>query len=153
MLWRSILNPLGILLAVLATIFFAADDVRAGTMMVLMIALSVGLKLCQELKAGYAAAKLKAMISVTATVVRDGTPVKIAVSQLVPVDVVQFAAVDMVPGDIRIVSAKDLFVIQGSLTARVTWLRSSISRNPPRRGQMPRPRLRSPASRSWGPAS
>jgi len=153
LLWSSILNPLVILVAILATISFATDDVFAGTMMVLMIALSVTLKLYQEFKACNAAANLKTMISVTATMVRDGTPVEIAVSQLVPVDVVQFAAVDMVPGDIRIVSAKDLFVIQGSLTARVTWLRSSISRNPPRRGQMPRPRLRSPASRSWGPAS
>ena len=41
-----------------------------------MIALGVGLKLIQEAKADSAAAKLKAMISVTATVIRDGTPRK-----------------------------------------------------------------------------
>ena len=41
--------------------------------MSLMIALGVGLKLIQEAKADSAAAKLKAMISVTATVLRDGT--------------------------------------------------------------------------------
>ncbi len=84
--------------------------------MSLMIVLSVGLKLIQEAKADSAAAKLKAMISVTATVLRDGTPQEIAVSQLVPGDVVQLAAGDMIPGDVRIVQAKDLFVIQGSLT-------------------------------------
>ncbi|CAG0952584.1 partial Magnesium-transporting ATPase, P-type 1, partial [Anaerolineae bacterium] len=116
LLWRAVLNPLVILLAVLAGISFATGDVRAGTMMVLMIVLSVGLKLYQESKANSAAAKLKAMIAITATVMRDGQSAEIAVSRLVPGDVVQLAAGDMVPGDVRLVSAKDLFVIQSSLT-------------------------------------
>ena len=116
LLWRAVLNPLVILLAVLATISFATGDPRAGIMMLLMIVLSVGLKLIQEAKAGSAAAKLKAMISVTATVLRDGTRAGDPVAQLVPGDVVQLAAGDMIPGDVRIVQAKDLFVIQGSLT-------------------------------------
>jgi Mg2+-importing ATPase len=116
LLWRGLINPLVILLAVLATVSFATGDPRAGAMMVLMIVLSVGLKLFQETKAGSAAAKLKAMISVRATVLRDGQPQEIAVTQLVPGDVIQLAAGDMIPGDVRIVQAKDLFVIQGSLT-------------------------------------
>ena len=116
LLWRSMLNPLVLLLAALATISFATGDLRAGLMMVFMIVLSVGLKLVQEAKAGSAAAKLKAMISVTASVSRDGTAREIPVAQLVPGDVVQLNAGDMVPGDVRIVQAKDLFVNQGSLT-------------------------------------
>jgi Mg2+-importing ATPase len=116
LLWRAVLNPLVILLAVLATVSFATGDSRAGVMMLAMIALSVGLKLVQESKAGNAAAKLKAMISVTATVLRDGLPREVAISQLVPGDVVQLAAGDMIPGDVRIVQAKDLFIMQGSLT-------------------------------------
>ncbi|MBI2801066.1 MAG: magnesium-translocating P-type ATPase [Gammaproteobacteria bacterium] len=116
LLWRAVLNPLVILLAVLATISFATRDFRAGAMMVCMIALSVGLKLFQESKASHAAAKLKALISVTATVVRDGVSTEIAIAGLVPGDVVQLAAGNMIPGDVRIVQAKDLFVIQGSLT-------------------------------------
>ena len=47
---------------------------------------------------------------------RDGASKEIPVAQLVPGDVVQLTAGDMVPGDLRIVNAKDLFVIQGSLT-------------------------------------
>ena len=73
LLWHAVLNPLVILLAVLATVSFATGDARAATMMLLMIGLSVGLKLIQEAKANNAAAKLKAMISVKATVLRDGT--------------------------------------------------------------------------------
>jgi len=116
LLWHAAINPLVILLAVLAIVSFATGDARAGIVMSLMIVLGVGLKLIQEAKADSAAAKLKAMISVTATVIRDGKPQEIAISQLVPGDLVKLAAGDMIPGDVRVVSAKDLFVIQGSLT-------------------------------------
>jgi len=116
LLWRAVLNPLVLLLAALATISFATGDARSGVVMLSMIVLSVGLKLVQEARAESAATKLKAMISVTATVTRDGTAQEIAVARLVPGDVVQLTAGDMVPGDVRIVKAKDLFVNQGSLT-------------------------------------
>jgi Mg2+-importing ATPase len=85
-------------------------------MMVLMIVLSVGLKLFQEGRANGAAAKLKAMISVKASVIRDGATQDIPLAQLVPGDLVHLVAGDMVPGDVRIVKARDLFVIQGTLT-------------------------------------
>ena len=116
LLWHAVLNPLVILLAVLATISLITDDVRAATVMTIMIALGVGLKLFQEAKADSAAAKLKAMLSVTATAIRDGQSQEIAVSQLVPGDIVALAAGDMIPADVRILSAKDLYVIQSSLT-------------------------------------
>jgi len=105
-----------ILLGALAAISLATGDARAATMMLLMVALSVGLTLVQEAKANRAAAKLKAMISVHATVLRDGASQEIPVTSLVPGDVVQLAVGDMIPGDVRIVQAKDLFVLQGSLT-------------------------------------
>ncbi len=116
LLWRAVLNPLVILLGVLATVSLATGDARSAVIMVCMIALSVGLKLLQEAKASGAAARLKAMISVNATVLRGGVAVEIPVAHLVPGDVVHLAAGDMIPGDVRIVLAKDLFVTQGSLT-------------------------------------
>jgi Mg2+-importing ATPase len=116
LLWHAVINPLVLLLAVLATISFATEDIRAGIVMSGMIAMGVGLRLIQEKRADTAAAKLKAMISVTATVLRDGQPKELPIAQLVPGDVVKLAAGDMIPADVRIVSAKDLFVIQGSLT-------------------------------------
>ena len=56
------------------------------------------------------------MISVTATVVRDGQAREVPLAELVPGDVVKLAAGDMIPADMRIISCKDLFVIQSSLT-------------------------------------
>jgi len=116
LLWRAVLNPLVLLLAGLTTISFATGDFRSAVVMLSMILLSVGLKLIQETRADSAAAKLRAMISVTATVSRDGASQETPIAQLVPGDVVQLTAGEMVPADVRIVKAKDLFVSQGSLT-------------------------------------
>ena len=116
LLRHAVLNPLVILLAVLAGVSFATGDVRAGTMMSAMIALGAGLKLVQEARADHAAARLKAMISVMATVVRGGQPRDIPIAQLVPGDVVALSAGDMIPADVRLLAAKDLFVNQSSLT-------------------------------------
>jgi P-type Mg2+ transporter len=109
-------NPLVILLTVLAILAFATEDFRSGTVMLLMVALGVSLRFVQETRADTAAAKLKAMIRVTATVVRDGQPKEVPLRQLVPGDVVKLSAGDMIPGDVRLLSAKDLFVIQATLT-------------------------------------
>lgn len=117
--WRLLItmrNPLVILLAVLATISFATGDVRAGTVMTLMVVLGVLLKFIQETRADTAAAKLKAMIKVTATVIRQGVPTEIPLKELVPGDIVKLSAGDMIPADIRVISSKDLFIIQASLT-------------------------------------
>jgi Mg2+-importing ATPase len=109
-------NPLVILLAALSSISFATGDARAGTVMACMVLLSVTLRFVQEARANTAAEKLKAMIHVTATVIRDGTAREVPLRDLVPGDMVRLAAGDMIPGDVRLLSAKDLFVSQGALT-------------------------------------
>lgn len=109
-------NPLVILLTVLATISFATGDSRAGIVMTLMVILGVLLRFVQEARADAAAEKLKAMINVTATVVRAGKEEDIPLKQLVPGDVVKLSAGDMIPADVRIIAAKDLFITQAMLT-------------------------------------
>jgi Mg2+-importing ATPase len=109
-------NPLVILLGALSGISFATGDTRAGTVMAMMVALSVCLRFVQEARADAAAAKLKAMIHVTATVIRDGKPREVPLRELTPGDIVQLSAGDMIPADVRVLSSKDLFVSQGSLT-------------------------------------
>src|SRR5579859_6558260 len=109
-------NPLVILLAALSSISFATGDPRAGTVMAGMVLLSAALRFFQEARADAAAAKLKAMIHVTATVVRDGNARELPLCDLVPGDIIHLSAGDMIPGDVRVLSAKDLFVSQGTLT-------------------------------------
>ena len=109
-------NPLVILLAILSAVSFVTGDARAGTVMAAMVALSVALRFWQEARADAAATKLKAMIHVTATVLRDGVAREMPLRDLVPGDIIRLSAGDMIPGDVRVLSSKDLFVNQGSLT-------------------------------------
>ncbi len=118
-LWRlytAARNPLVILLTILAILSYATGDARAATVMALMVVLGLSLRFVQESRADAAAAKLKAMIRVTATVVRDGQPQEIPLSQIVPGDVVRLAAGDMIPADVRLLTSRDLFITQATLT-------------------------------------
>src|SRR5258708_30320623 len=81
---HTLRNPLVILLSVLAVISFATGDIRSGFVMSLMVVLGVVLRFVQESRADSAAAKLKAMITVTATVVRDGQPREAPLNALLP---------------------------------------------------------------------
>jgi len=116
LLGKALVNPLVILLLVLAVLSLATEDIRAAVVMILMVILGVVLRFVQETRADTAAAKLKAMIKVTATVIRDGQGREIPLGELVPGDVVRLSAGDMIPADLRLCSCKDLFVIQASLT-------------------------------------
>ena len=129
-LYTATRNPLVILLTVLAILSFATNDFRAGTVMLLMVVLGLSLRFVQETRADSAAAKLKAMIRVTATVGRQGLSKEIPLQQLVPGDIVKLSAGDMVPADVRLVSAKDLFVTQATLTGESLPVEKSDARDP-----------------------
>jgi Mg2+-importing ATPase len=83
-----------------------------------MILLSTLLRFWQEFRSNKAAQELKAMVSSTAAVLRAGMdrPQEIPISTLVPGDIVYLSAGDMVPADVRLLTAKDLFVSQAMLT-------------------------------------
>jgi Mg2+-importing ATPase len=115
-LFKIVRNPLVILLTALSAISYATGDARAGTVMAGMVVLSVALRFIQEARADAAAAALKSMIHVTATVMRDGVAKEMPLRDLVPGDVILLSAGDMIPGDVRLLTTKDLFVSQGTLT-------------------------------------
>ncbi|NTW03932.1 MAG: HAD-IC family P-type ATPase, partial [Oscillochloris sp.] len=112
----ALVNPLVILLGVLALISLTVGDVRAAVMMALMVVIGVSLRFVQEWRADAAAAQLTAMVHTTVLVVRVGGAAEIPLRQLVPGDIVQLSAGDLVPADVRLLSAKDLFVNQAPLT-------------------------------------
>ena len=115
-LLRAAVNPLVVLLAVLAAVAVATGELVSAGMMLVMLGIGVGLRFVQEARADDAAAALSALLRLHATVVRDGGPVELPVDRLVPGDMIHLAAGDMVPADVRLVAAKDLFVSQAALT-------------------------------------
>lgn len=115
------INPLNLLLLSLATVSYTLGDPRAAIMIGVMVILSVSLGFVQEHRSNKAADALRRMVRTTATVIRQTkaagpTHVDIPIEQLVPGDVIQLAAGDLVPADLRLISARDLFVNQSALT-------------------------------------
>jgi len=115
-LLSNVKNPLVLLLSALGVLSFLTGDVRATVVIFVMVILGVVLRFCQEIRADNAAEKLKAMVSNTATLMRDGKEVELPLKILVPGDIIRLAAGDMVPADVRVLAAKDLFLNQSTLT-------------------------------------
>lgn len=115
-LFDNVKNPLTILLIVLGIISYVTGDMRATIIILTMVFLGIILRLFQENRADNASKKLQEMVSTTATVMRDGRRVEVALKELVPGDLIVLSAGDMVPADVRLLSAKDLFLNQSTLT-------------------------------------
>ena len=141
LLGHALINPLVILLLLLAALSVLGDDYRAAIVMVVMVVLGVALRFFQEARADAAAAKLKAMITVTATVIRGGLAHEVPLADLVPGDVVQLSAGDMIPADLRLVTCKDLYVIQSSLTGESFPVEKADAREEPGRPALERKNL------------
>lgn len=114
--FENIKNPLVILLSILALISYFTGDTRAALVMCAMVLLGVVLKFVQEVKADNSAEKLKAMVNITATVIRDGEEKEVPLKLLVPGDVIHLSSGDMIPADVEIMTSKDLFINQSALT-------------------------------------
>jgi len=112
----NVKNPLVLLLIALGILSFLTGDQRATVMILVMVVLGVVLRFFQELRADNAAAKLQAMVGSTATAVRAGKGMEVPLKMLVPGDIINLAAGDMVPADARVLSAKDLFLNRAALT-------------------------------------
>ncbi|HKS35114.1 MAG TPA: magnesium-translocating P-type ATPase [Enterobacteriaceae bacterium] len=121
-LWACYRNPFNLLLTVLGVVSYATEDLFAAGVIGLMVGISTLLNFVQEARSTRAADALKAMVSNTATVLRvideHGASCwqEIPIAELVPGDIVKLSAGDMIPADLRLFQARDLFVAQASLT-------------------------------------
>ncbi|PNU31188.1 magnesium-translocating P-type ATPase [Serratia marcescens] len=121
-LWHCYRNPFNLLLTALGMISYATEDLTGALVIALMVLISTLLNFIQEARSNRAADALKAMVSNTATVIRSDAltgkseHVELPIAQLVPGDIIKLAAGDMIPADLRVLSAKDLFISQAALT-------------------------------------
>ena len=109
-------NPLVIVLLIIAGCSLFLGEKISALLVLFMAVFSVFLSFIQEHRAGKEAEKLSEMVRSTATVYRNGKPKEIKIRDIVPGDIVDLFAGDMIPADLRIISCKDLFVNQASLT-------------------------------------
>src|SRR5579859_1142173 len=118
-LYHVVKNPLVVLLSILALISVATGDLRAAIVIMVMVLLGVVLRYVQEAQADDSAEKLRALVTTMVTARRDDKDQDIRLEQLVPGDLIHLAAGDMVPADVRILSSRDLFVNQATLTGEM----------------------------------
>ncbi len=121
----AFLNPFTLILAALALVSVLTDVVFVSPeersfltvgVICVMIAVSGGMHFLQETKSANATRRLSSMIAPTACVVREGEAAERPVADMVVGDLVRLCAGDMLPADVRILAAKDLFVAQSALT-------------------------------------
>lgn len=110
------LNPLVIVLLIIGAFSLFFGEKISAFLVFLMAIMSVALSFVQEYRASKAAEKLSEMVRTTATVWRNGKSKEIKIREIVPGDIVDLFAGDMIPADLRIISCKDLFINQASLT-------------------------------------
>jgi Mg2+-importing ATPase len=118
----AIRNPFVVILICLTVVSAATGDLPGAAVITAMAVISCLLRVIRECRSDRAAAALRAVVATTATVVRRASPGSPAVArelpvdQLVPGDVVQLAAGDKVPADLRLLRTDDLVVSQAVFT-------------------------------------
>src|SRR5579859_1051818 len=109
-------NPLLVILLLAATLSLFFGDKASFFIIATIILLSVGLDFFNTYRSEQAAEALKDKVRVHAEVVRDRRVVEVAVSELVPGDVVRLSAGKVIPADGEIIDGKDLFTNEAALT-------------------------------------
>ncbi|HFI5322333.1 TPA: magnesium-translocating P-type ATPase [Serratia liquefaciens] len=132
-LFSAFNNPFIYVLMVLAAISFFTDywlparrgeetDLTGVIIILVMVSLSGLLRFWQEYRTNKAAETLKSMVRTTATVMRRSSysahplTLEVPIRELVPGDIIQLSAGDMVPADVRLLASRDLFISQAILT-------------------------------------
>jgi Mg2+-importing ATPase len=104
------------IIAIFSLLFGGENGLISALLVFLMAMISVFLSFFQEYRAGKEAEKLSEMVRATATVYRNDKLREVKIREIVPGDIVDLFAGDMIPADLRIISCKDLFINQASLT-------------------------------------
>jgi Mg2+-importing ATPase len=113
---QKFLDPLVIVLVIIGGFSLFFGEAISAILVLCMIILSVCLSFFQEYKSSREVEKLMEMVKTTATVYRNGKPKELNIREIVPGDIVDLFAGDMIPADLRILSSKDLFLNVATLT-------------------------------------
>lgn len=130
---ESLFTPFNCILMGIVSILLYTDVYLAEApsyaniiVIVILITTSTLLEFFEEYKSNKSAEKLKEMVATTAIVIRDGQEVKIPIKDVVIGDIVLLSAGSMIPADLRIIEAKDLYVGQASLTGESDSVKKSV---------------------------
>ncbi|MGW4531989.1 magnesium-translocating P-type ATPase [Nocardia sp. NPDC004340] len=122
---RQLRSPLLLLLAVTAAVAFFLGERTDAVVIGVIVAMSVGLGTINEFRAGQAADALRDRIRHRVVVVRDDVARSIDLVELVPGDIVDLRAGELVPADLRLLSSTGLHCDESVLTGEPEPVRKS----------------------------
>ncbi len=105
-----------IILIIASVISIVLGEITDSVIIIAIVIINAVLGVVQEYRAGKALEALKKMSAPNAKVIRDGEPVVIPSSEVVPGDIAILEAGDYIPADVRLVSSVNLKVEEAALT-------------------------------------
>ena len=131
---ESLFSPFNCILLGIVCILFYTDvylpetpSYANITVIAILVTASTLLDFFEEYRSNKAAEKLKQMVATTTTVIRDGKEVTIPINNVTLGDIVVLSAGSMIPADLRILEAKDLYVGQSSLTGESDSVKKEVN--------------------------
>ena len=131
--FESLFSPfncilLGIVVILIYTDIFLPPTPSYANIIVIAILVTAStlLDFFEEYRSNKAAEELKKMVATTTTVIRDGKEIQIPINQVPLGDVISLSSGSMIPADLRIIEAKDLYVGQSSLTGESDSVKKNV---------------------------
>jgi Mg2+-importing ATPase len=109
-------NPLVVILIVISIVSWLFGERISAAFIGMMVFMSAIMSFAQEYRSSKAVEELRNMVKTTATVRRNGEQFEIDIKDLVPGDIVELNAGDIIPADLRLFRTRELFVDEASLT-------------------------------------
>ena len=128
---RQLRSYLLLLLLVAAVVSAVVGDRTEALIIGAIMAMSIGLSFFNEYRSEKAVEELHSEIKHLAAVDRDGAPAEIAVTQLVPGDVVHLRVGDVIPADLRLLEVHELECDESVLTGESRATEKTAEAQPP----------------------
>ena len=122
-LWESFRSPFNLILLGITIVLIYTDVILTSPpnyaniiVVITLMLVSTLLEFFEVFKSNKAAEKLKKLVAVKTTVLREGKEKKVFLDDITVGDIIILSAGDLIPADLRIIDEKDLYVVQSSLT-------------------------------------
>ena len=134
--FESLFSPfncilLGIVCILIYTDIYLPETPSYANIIVIAILVTAStlLDFFEEYRSNKAAEELKQLVATTTTVIRDEKEILIPINQVTLGDIVVLSAGSMIPADLRVIEAKDLYVGQSSLTGESDSVKKLVNTN------------------------
>jgi Mg2+-importing ATPase len=123
-------NPLVAVLLLASLVSAATGDLVSFAVVALIISMSIALDVTQEHRAGRAVDALRHSLGLRARVLRDGQVLTMPARDIVPGDCIEVSAGDVIAADGLLLTVKDFFINQSSLTGEAYPVEKAASDTP-----------------------